>query len=168
MKKAITWIVWLLVLISLVYLYHISTKAELPVVGTNGEVKGEYAISNIMALGKPYRCTFEKKDETSMIQGVLTTDALNIYGEFKINTKILEESFRTFLLVRGKESYIWTSLQNVGFKSRVTNSATKNASPEEQAQIVGLKDKLELSCSPLAEIDPSTFEVPSSIEFVSR
>lgn len=167
-KTILGWLILVGFVVALVWFYKYATKVELPIVASNGEVKGEYSIGSIMALGKPYRCNFEKKDEVSSIVGIMTTDGKNVYGEFKINTELVKEGFRSFLLIRDKAAYTWTSLSNLGYKSRVADSASKNATPEEQAQIIGLKDKIQYECMPLDSIDPSTFEVSSSVQFPNQ
>lgn len=164
-KTIFGWLIFAGLAVALIFFYRSTTKPELPAVAVDGSVKGEYSIASIMALNQPYRCDFEKKDETSSIVGIVTTDGKNIYGEFKINTELVKEGFRSFLLVRGSDTYTWTSLSNVGYQSRVANSASKNASPEEQTQIIGLKDKMQYECKPLAGLDQSTFEVPTFIQF---
>jgi hypothetical protein len=166
MKKQIaSWLI-LIVFIALgIFVYVYGGKPEIPTVGANGEINGNYAIGGIMRLGKPYACTFEKSDATSQIAGVIHTDGQRIYGEFRIQTDLLKNNFSSFLLIKDGVAYSWTSLQDIGYKSSAAQSASKNASPIEQAQIIGIKDRVPYKCRPWLEVDNTIFDVPTSIKF---
>ena len=140
-------------------------KPETPVVEADGNINGEYSIESIMLLGKPYICTFEKTDGVSEIAGTIKTDGQKIYGEFTIKTDLLKTGFNSFLLISDKQAYTWTSLSQLGYKSPAAKSASQNASPQEQAQIVGLKDKMPYECKLWQNADNSLFEIPASIKF---
>lgn len=153
-------------LLSLIYSYFEISKPKVPNIEALGNINGEYNIASISALNKPYVCIFEKSDENSNISGSLHILGENVYGDFRIVSKILDgEPFRSFLLIKDGESYTWTSLASVGYKSKPAKSAWRNASPSEQAQIVGLKDKIEYDCKILENIDPTIFGVPDWINF---
>ena len=165
-RNQITFALVGVVVVILLFLgYGYINKPEIPVVGTSGEISGYYAIGGIMRLERPYVCSFEKTDGASKILGVIHTDGENLYGEFKIQTDSVEGKFNSFLMIKNKTAYTWTSLQNIGYKSNVAKSATKNASPQEQAQIVGTRDKMNYECSPWPKVDPTLFEIPNWIEF---
>lgn len=148
------------------FYYNSFNKPELPVVATDGKVSGLYSIESIMSLGKPYICNFEKTEGDTAILGTMQTDGSGVYGEFRISTKLLDnKEFNSFLIIKEGKAYTWTSLASVGFKSSVAKSAKTNASPSEQAQIVGLRDKIQYECKPSSTIDASTFEAPDWITF---
>jgi len=149
-----------------IYIYDYMGRPGVPEIGEEEKINGEYAIEGIMRLNKPYICKFEKSDQTSTIAGVLHTDGKNILGEFRIKTDLQGSEFNSFLVIKNKDAYIWTSLQNVGFKTLVAKNASKNASPAEQAQIVGLRDKIKYECEPWQNPDSTIFETPSYINFL--
>lgn len=142
-------------------------RPEVPEVGPEGIIEGEYAIGGIMRLGKPYRCEFEREDETTTVQGVVHTDGDKIYGEFRIYTDVTEVGvFNSSLIVTDDRAYTWTSLDPVGFISDVAQSAVRGASPQEQAQIIGLRDKFEYRCRPWQDTDSTFFNPPESVNFI--
>lgn len=152
------------------YGYYYLNKPVKPSVGEDGKIAGNYSLLGIMSLEKPYICTFAKKDETSSVLGTLHINGKNVYGDFRIQTQSLLEGrpFRSFLVVKGKDAYMWTSLASVGYKSKAAKSAFANASPAEQAQIVGLRDRLPYECRPWENPDPSYFEIPSGVNFAGQ
>ncbi len=148
-----------------IYAFSYTNKPEIPIVGEDGKISGEYVIGGIMRLEKPYVCNFEKSDSVSKILGVIHTDGTNLYGEFKITTDLVEGGFDSFLVVNNNRAYTWTSIQNVGYESPVAKSAIKNASVQEQAQIIGINDKVEYECNPWLEVDTTLFETPDWVTF---
>lgn len=167
MKNQITsWLVIIALIALGIFVYIYGSRPAIPMVGENGKISGNYAIEGIMRLGKPYVCTFEKSDGISKIAGVVHTDGQKIYEEFRIKTDALEgKEFNSFLIIRDGEAYTWTSLQNIGYKSSVAKSASKNASLQEQAQIIGTRDKVQYECKPWPEVDNTIFETPAWITF---
>lgn len=167
MKKQISSWITLIVLVALgaaVYIY--GNKPSAPAVGEDGKISGDYSIAGVMRLGKPYVCTFEKSDGSSSVMGVIHTDGQKIYGEFRIETKTTEaEEFNSFLVMGDGEAYVWSSLQNIGYKSKAAESASKGASPAEQGQIIGLRDKIPYKCSPWQDVDSAIFEPPTWVTF---
>jgi hypothetical protein len=142
-------------------------EAEPAQVNEDGSVVGSYSIENIMALKKPYVCTFEKVQGANRVAGTVKTDGANIYAEFTIKAEFLQDEFMSYFIVREGKSYAWTSLASKGYISPVAKSATTGASPVNQAQIVGTKDEIPYRCDPWNEPDLSIFEIPSSITFVN-
>lgn len=163
-NKTIIWLIIIALAALGLFAYFYAGGPERPLVGEDGRVSGNYSLEQIMSLDEPYLCTFEKSDETSRIVGTLRTDSDNVYGEFRIRTDLAEAEFNSFLLTRGNESYTWTSLQPIGYKSTVASSASTNASPEAQAQIVGLEDEMAYECEPWVA-DDTVFEVPTWVNF---
>lgn len=149
-----------------IFIFGYEGRPEMPAVGESGEIKGAYTLDGIMRLDKPYRCTFEKSDNTSRVKGVIHTDGQSAFGEFRIKTDLEKNEFNSFLLIKNKEAYIWTSLQNVGFKTYVAKSAIRGASLEEQTQIVGTRDQIEYECKLWEDSGTFAFEAPSWITFV--
>lgn len=136
-----------------------------PIVDPDGKISGEYAILSIMELEKPYVCAFEKADEVSKISGTIYLENKKLYGEFKIKTDIIKEDFNSFLIIKDEEAYIWTALQNIGYRSKAAKSASHNASPNEQAQIIGLEDIISYKCEIWTKVDQSKFTTPNGIKF---
>lgn len=155
----------LLLIIGVFLFNYQNNKVTVPTVGEDGKVDGNYSIAGIMKLGRPYVCAFEKTDGASSIAGVIHTDGQKIYGEFKIKTDLVKAGFSSFLLIKDGLAYTWTSLQNIGYQSEVAKSASKNASPREQAQIVGTLDTEAYRCEPWLEATSSVFQTPSAISF---
>jgi len=154
----------LLVIVGIFFINY-EGKPQAPIIEKDGKIEGNYSIESIMSLDKPYKCTLEKNDENSKIVGLVLTDGKKIYGEFRIKTDLIEKEFNSFLIMKDNKSYTWTSLENIGLEYPAVKSASKNASPQEQIQIIGLKDKILYKCEPWPQIDDSNFEVPSWITF---
>ncbi len=157
-----------LAILSIFVFNYIKNQPEIPVVEKNGEINGSYTIEGIMKLSKPYICVFKKTDNNSSILGTLHTDGKNLYEEFKIKTNLVKVrgGFNSFLITKNKIAYTWTSLQNVGYKSTIAKSAIQNATPQEQAQIIGAKDKIDYKCKPWKKVDNSLFETPTWVTFL--
>lgn len=168
MKDFITYVlVGIGAAVAVIFAYNSLTgRMEIPIVGADGKIEGDYAIEAIMRLGRPYVCNFEKSDEISRILGTVHTDSQKIYGEFKISTSIVKDEFNSFLIVKDGEAFAWTSLQNIGYRAKAVRSASKGASPAEQAQILGTRDLLPYRCEPWQNVDSSMFETPSWINFI--
>lgn len=146
--------------------YNYLNRPEKPTVGADGKISGEYSMQSIMTLGAPYKCTFERTDGTSKILGTMYTDGKQIYGEFQILTDAAKNNnFSSFLIIKEDKSYVWTSLQPLGYESKPAKSAWKGASVEEQAQIVGVMDKLPYQCEVWNNPDLSVFEIPNWVTF---
>lgn len=165
-KNILSIVLTAVVVIGLIYLYIYINKPSIPVVGENGTVEGFYSIAGIMALGKPFSCNFEKEDGTSIVRGVLQTDGSSINGQFRISSPSLKaKEFDSFLIIKDNTAYTWTSLMPIGYKGDVAKSASVNASPREQAQIVGTRDKIEYKCQPLQNLDKTVFDPPTWVTF---
>lgn len=166
-KNIISIVTTIIVVAGLVYGFIYLNKPNTPVVNADGSIEGLYSTESIMTLGKPYRCNFEKEDDTSKILGVVETDGSKIKGEFRIIAPSLQETkeFSSFLIVKEGVAYTWTSLAPLGYKGSVAKSSSVNASPAEQAQIVGTRDKIEYKCKPLENLDSTIFDPPTWITF---
>lgn len=136
----------------------------IPKIDINGSFSGNYSLEEILKLKKPYICTFTNSDRISDISGTLYIDQEKIAGEFFIKASLLKQEFKSFLIMTNNQVYIWTSLQKVGLRMPVAKSAKSGASPQEQAQIVGLKDKENYICK-LWQTNPELFNLPSDIIF---
>ena len=119
-----------------------------------------------MSLNLPYQCTFSKSDGTVQIGGVLYTAQGEVRGDFDIVSAIgtSTNNFAVHLIHKDDTAYTWTSIGPLGFKSSIAGSASKNASPTEQAQIIGRNDKEELNCMPW-NANLTMFSLPSGITF---
>lgn len=167
MKNTITtWVLVALLIVGAVFVYKYTSRVETPVVGADGSFSGSYSIEGILTLQKPYKCTFEKEDEASKISATVYTNLNDVYADFTIQTSSVDnQRFNSFFLIQNNTTYTWTSFTNLGYKTKVVKSASINASPAEQAQLIGIKDKLSYECKPVVEADPSLFTVPTSITF---
>lgn len=160
-------LVFLLALTALsLSVYFYGNQPEKPEVSADGSVIGSYSIASLKTLEQPLSCTFDATDGNSKMTGIIKTDGESAYGEFRVESKPLESEFNAFLVMKEDQTYAWTSLENVGYKSKTAKSASRGASVEEQSQLIGSRDKLDLSCKPWEEIDRSLFEVPPSITFL--
>ena len=167
-KQILSWLLVMILIGGSFWFYQYATKIELPIVGESGEISGSYSMDSILSLNKPYKCTLLKKDEASKINGTFYTDGKQIAADFRIQAENLENKiFNSFLIIKNKEAYIWTDLSQLGLKISAVKSASQNASPAEQAQLIGTRDKVALECSLLENIDISVFEIPGSITFTS-
>jgi hypothetical protein len=151
-----------------IFLFSYEGKAAIPEVGSDGSINGNYALEGIMRLDKPYVCTFEKADESSQIAGILHTDGKAVHGEIRVSTNLVDREFTTFLVIKNNESFVWTSLpdfQDIGYKFPTAKSTSRNAAVYQQAQIIGLRDKVEYNCQPWAEVDSTIFDIPDWMIF---
>ena len=165
-NQIISWLVIIIFIALGVFVYIYGSKPVMPQVEAGGKIAGNYSIASIMKVAKPYKCVFERNDGTSKISGVIHINGDNAYGELRISTETAEKDFTSFLLIKGKEAYVWTSLQSLGYRSTVAESALRNASAQEQAQIVGTRDKLDLQCETWQAVDNTIFDIPVWIRFV--
>jgi hypothetical protein len=159
-----SWLILAAFIIIGIFIYYYGNKPATPEVAADGKISGNYSTASIMSLDKPYECKFSKSDESSSITGTMHTDGKSFYMDFRIKTSIVEKEFDSFLLVKNKKAYNWTSMQDIGYKSSAARSAVKGSSVAEQAQIIGLRDKLDYTCSPW-DNEPTLFEVPTFITF---
>lgn len=165
-KKLIWIFILVIVVLALIYGFNYLNRPEAPAIGKDGKIEGEYTIEGIVSLSKPYVCNFKKSDTASKISGRIYTNGVNVYSEFRILSEAFNnQEFNSFLIIRGEEAYTWTSLAPIGFKSKTVRNASTNASPKEQAQIVGIRDKLPYTCEPWIVVDKTVFDVPSWITF---
>ena len=135
---------------------------EIPTVGADGKIVGSYSIVGIETLGKPYECSFSKSDGSSKVTGTIRIAESKFRGDFDIN--VASTSFASHFIITNNTTYTWTSLGPIGYKIPVAKSASQNASPQEQAQIIGTEDKEDYNCSSW-DTDTSAFELPSGINF---
>jgi hypothetical protein len=135
------------------------------VIGQDGSIKGEYSLQSIMNLGLSYECTFMKNDGSSNISGAIRIADGSARGDFDI---VLGDqdggSFTSHFIMRDSINYVWTSLQPVGYKTKITKSISGSSSPSEQAQIIGTSDKVNYICFPW-NADLTAFKIPSGITF---
>lgn len=164
-NQIISWLILIALIASGIFVYVYGSRPAMPEVGADGKISGNYSIASIMRVGKPYKCTFEKTDGSSRILGTMHTDGINIYGEFRIKTDLVENEFTSFLLVKGNEAYTWTSLKPLGYKSSAAQSASRGASVQDQGQIVGARDKMDYKCELWQNVDNTIFDVPDWVTF---
>ncbi len=149
-------------------------SSDLPLPNNEGAIVGTYSLKDVLDQKKPFSCTFIKIGETSRVIGeIRLSDEGDLRGDFDVELVIPEDapnqetprSFATHFIIKDDTSYTWTSLQPVGYKAGVAKSASKNASQEEQAQIVGINDKQDYECKPWNQ-NLTIFELPSGINFL--
>lgn len=137
-----------------------------PVVGEDGTFEGRYSIESIASLNKPFQCNFLKNDGSSQVNGSITIAEGKVRGDFDIRLTAQDGgNFTSHFIMRDDMNYTWTSIQPIGFKSEIAKNASKNASPEEQSQIVGTKEKVDYKCVPWNP-NLTLFELPSGITFL--
>lgn len=163
MKNKIMYLTIAIVLVALGVFVYVFYGREAPTIGTDGKIIGNYSIGGIMALGKPYECSFSKSDGSSQVSGLLRMEGGRLRGDFDLN--IATSSFASHFIIASGTAYSWTSLGPIGYKNPVAKSTSKNTSPIDQAQIIGLKDKENYSCSPWEPVI-SVFDIPSGISFL--
>lgn len=164
-NKISSWVITVLLIVIAVLVYRYLNKPEMPVI-KEGVVSGDLSLESLFLLKVPLKCTFEKADEVSKISATLYTHIEDAYADLRIRTESSEANiFNGFILIKDKTTYTWTSLGDLGYQSKTANSAYHNASAREQAQLIGLKDKLPYKCQVLKEVDLSLFELPSYITF---
>lgn len=170
MKNKITLLVIGIIIVAIGIFVYVNHEA-VPVIGADGKISGNYSIASIAALGKPYQCSFSKSEESAQVSGIIRMAENKLRGDLDLSlatatsTNQNPSSFSSHFIVIDSTAYIWTSLQPIGYKNPVAQSASKGASPIEQAQIVGTKDKEDYICSPW-NADLSAFALPSSITFL--
>ena len=150
----------LLIIGSFAYIY--INKPIIPVIGADGTIKGNYSIESIRMAGQPYECSFTKTDGSSRISGTLQIISDQLRGDFDIS--LLDKDFASHIIITGGFAYTWTSIGPVGYKGSIAKSASKNASPTEQAQIIGTEDKMDYTCF-LWEVNSKLFDIPTGITF---
>ena len=138
------------------------------IVAPNGEVKGQYALSQIIALHQAFKCDFEKASDTVSVKGTIfiAEDSLNkseVSGDFQITNSPVG-NIESHFITKDNISYTWTSLVNIGYKKAVTDTASTNSSPSDQASIVGNNDKVNYDCSPWIPVE-SRFTLPNNVIF---
>ncbi len=179
MKASI--VILVLLVIGAIYLF-VSNKdgsvldlSEGVIIMQDGSIKGNYSIEDIAGVGLPYECNFKKTDETAQINGVIRIAEGKVRGDFDLDilstaTNFGDSSadsrafFASHFISKEGFTYTWTSLQAIGYKSEIISSADSSGSPMEQAQIVGLKDKVAYDCKPWNAF-LNTFDLPSGISF---
>lgn len=155
----------IIIVIIAIFLIDFFDRPKVPIVGAGGKISGQYSIQGIMNLNKPYVCKFNKKDGSSEILGTMTTDGQKIYGEFRIKSELVKNNFSSFLIIKDKQSYTWTSLSPLGYKYDAAKSSKTNATPQEQSQLIGLRDELPYECETWQNIDETIFNLPTWITF---
>lgn len=166
MKRNIIILAIVIAVIGAIFFFTKGGFSGSPVVNKDGAIKGDYSLQSIIALNTPYECSFSKGDASSNIAGAVRIAEGKARADFDIEIKETElKSFASHLLIRDNLAYVWTSIQPTGFKGKIAESTEKNASPAEQAQIIGLKDKINYTCSPW-NLNLTVFEIPSGITFL--
>lgn len=162
-KQKIGIILGVLVVIVLVFIF--GREGGVPVAKEDGSIEGEYSIKNIMDLGKPYECSFAKTDGASSITGGLRISEGKVRGDFDITLQALDGgSFASHLIVNDGYSYSWTSIQPVGYKAKIVDNSMNSDEEAEQAQLVGIEDKVPYKCVPW-NVDLTAFELPKGVQF---
>lgn len=156
-------VIGIVVVLIVVYFLVVKFKSTSVAVDTAGNIEGTYSIKDIMALDKPLQCTFVINNESSHVNGSVLVSGKNVRGDFDIEGTPVG-SFASHFIIQDDISYTWTSLAQIGFKKAVSKSAGTSASPEDQASVVGIEDKVEYHCAPWNE-DMTRFQLPSGINF---
>lgn len=164
MKKGrtITWILLIAAIVVIgILIYFFSDRTPEMQIGEEGTITGTHSIAEVMALDQPYECTFSRTDGSAQMSGVLRTADGNLRGDFDIDSP--QGSLASHFIATGTDSYIWTSLGQVGFKVP-TVEYIENASNAQQLQIIGTRDEADYVCNPW-NANLTLFNLPSGIEF---
>jgi hypothetical protein len=125
--------------------------------------KNAVSIKELMARNEPLSCTFVRDQAGTRVNGSIVVYNQDVRGDFDIEGGP-SGSFASHFIVKDGTSYIWTSLAPIGFKKPVAKTSGTSASPEDQASIVGINDKVDYSCTPW-NADLTRFNLPSGITF---
>ncbi len=145
------------------------------IINADGTVSGNYSIKQIVELNTPYECSFNKSDPTSQVSGIFRMIDGNLRGDFDIDIQADQTGFgdaspdqRAFFashfILKDGYTYTWTSLQNIGYKSKMADKVSDRSSTKVQAQIVGFEDKLAYNCHPWNAV-LNVFDLPTGITF---
>ncbi len=147
-------------------LFYVFGKGGTPVANQEGVIQGEYTLQDIIDKKEPYECTFVKNDGASNISGAIKVGDDKVRADFDITLQAQDGgSFASHFIMKDGTNYVWTSIQPVGYKAMIVNNSDTNASAIEQAQIVGLKDKIDYTCKPW-NANLTVFETPSGVTFL--
>jgi len=173
----------ILVLLAAGAIYFFLSRGDAPIIDlgegviimADGSIRGSYTIEDILSIGTPYECIFRKSDATSQVNGTVRMTENMVRGDFDIEVQTASTNwgdasgdnraaFASHFISKEGTTYTWTSLQNIGYKMPIVDSALNNASQAEQAQIVGFKDKVDFACT-VWNANLTVFELPSGITF---
>lgn len=175
--------IFILILLAVGAVYFFLSEKDTPTINlgegvlimADGKITGNYAIRDILELEVPYECTFNKVDTMSQVSGLVRMAEKKVRADFDIQINPQATNFgdsgtdqRAFFashfILKEGINYIWTSLQNTGYKSKITDSA-EGSSKKDQAQIIGIEDKVAFDCKPWNAV-LNAFDLPSGINFV--
>lgn len=145
------------------------------IINQDGSISGNYSIKQIVELNTPYECSFKKSDANAQVSGIFRMIDGRLRGDFDIdiqsNKTVFGDTspdqrafFASHFILKDGFTYTWTSLQNIGYKSEMTNNIDGGSSTLEQAQIVGFEDKVDYECKPWNAV-LNVFDLPSGITF---
>lgn len=175
--------IFILILLGVGAVYFFLSDRKMPSIDLNegvlimadGKITGNYAIKDILELEVPYECNFNKTDTTAQVSGLVRMAEGKVRADFDIQINPQATNFgdsgtdqRAFFashfILKDGVNYIWTSLQNTGYKSNITDSA-EGSSKKDQAQIIGIEDKVAFDCKPWNAV-LNAFDLPTGIKFV--
>lgn len=160
MKNQITYlIVGTAVIVGGIFIFTYNSGPASPKISEDGSISGVYSIESILSLGQPYVCNFERSDEVSKVFGLMRTDGSKIFGEFRIETELMEVPFSSFLVVKDEKTYTWTTLAPIGYEAPLNRGATNGNGP------VGTKDEIYYECKVWEEVDSTYFDLPEGVVF---
>lgn len=134
--------------------------------GNNTETGKKMAFSELMKQGGSYQCVVTQYIDsayTATTEGKVFINNTNIRADFAINTQGMQ--FTTSMITRDGSVYTWTSLANIGYK-------TKQSQEKQQGQNIGTSGQFAWNsemvdgyqCDPWAP-DMSKFTLPTNITF---
>jgi len=117
----------------------------------------QISLRTLVEANKPVTCTFSTTTEAGTQNGTVHIANGMVAGEFKMIGGNMDGT-NAYLLVRDSTSYVWTSMNNVGFKSTiVTNAKGKTTS-------VDYDTTFDFSCGTWV-VDAKKFIIPQEITF---
>lgn len=127
-----------------------------------GELKGpdRQSLKGLLASGRPQRCTFNRADDTSNVEGVAYIAGGKVRGDFTITTS--GKAMNSHMVLDGQTMHTWTDDPPMGFKMTVSSDAPttqgQQRAPIDQDQL------LDYRCEGWS-VDGSKFQLPPGIQF---
>jgi hypothetical protein len=122
-----------------------------------GSVEGSRSLRALLSLTTPQRCTFEEVSEGSTSSGTVYIANGQMRGDFTSTSG--GQSMESHMIVKGSESYVWSSAFAGGFKT----SLDAMSSSDKQNGVDPDKP-VNFSCSSWVA-NASMFALPTDIEF---
>jgi hypothetical protein len=118
-------------------------------------------INSLLTGGKSVKCTFSDKKESASIEGTIYVANGKMRGDIKTSTD--KTTIINHMVVDSQYSYLWTDMDNKGFKFTNSNNNT-NTNTSQNNQAADLNKTYNYNCQGWSA-DNSLFTPPSNITF---